>query len=147
MDPTVYSSHPPGVPAGLSDSEALRLNAKFLRNGIVMLVLVAGTVALLYTWVQSSAPGAQSVGYSSFYNDVKAGAVEKVVQDGETLEVTKSGNTTYTVVVPNNITGDVYADMQKAAAEGRSPRRRTRRRRPRTRRGSACCSAASCPCS
>ena len=107
---------PPGVPAGLSDSEALRLNAKFLRNGIVMLVLVAGTVALLYTWVQSSTP-VQSVGYSQFYNDVKAGTVTKVVQDGETLEVTKGG-TTYTVVVPNNITGDVYSDMQKAAAAG-----------------------------
>jgi hypothetical protein len=26
------------------------LNAKFLRNGIVMLVLVLGTVALFYAW-------------------------------------------------------------------------------------------------
>ena len=92
------------------------MNAKFLRNGIVMLVLVAGTVALLYTWVQSSTP-VTSVGYSQFYDDVKAGTVTKVVQDGETLEVTK-GSETYTVVVPNNITGDVYSDMQKAAAEG-----------------------------
>ena len=74
--PTVYSpnrrSH-----AGPSDSEALRLNAKFLRNGIVMLVLVAGTVALLYTWVSSSTP-ADTTGYSNFYDDVKAGNVSKV---------------------------------------------------------------------
>ncbi len=113
--PTYTRSHA-GVPVGPSDSEALRLNAKFLRNGIVMLVLVAGTVALLYTWVQSSTPQAQ-VGYSEFYDDVKAGTVSKVVQDGETLQVTK-GATSYTVVVPNSITGDVYSDMQKASAAG-----------------------------
>ena len=51
------------------------MNAKFLRNGIVMLVLVAGTVALLYTWVTSSAPSTSAVGYSQFYDDVKAGKV------------------------------------------------------------------------
>ena len=102
---------------GLSDSEAPRLNAKFMRNGIVMLVLVAGTVALLYTWVSSSAPQ-NTTGYSTFYGDVKAGNVTKVVQDGETLTVTKKDGSTYNVVVPNSITGDVYADMQKAAAEG-----------------------------
>ena len=73
--------------AGISDSEALRLNAKFLRNGIVMLVLVAGTVALLYTWVTSSTPST-TVGYSDFLANVKAGEVQKVVQDGETLTVT-----------------------------------------------------------
>ncbi len=88
-----------------------------MRNGIVMLVLVAGTVALLYTWVSSSAPQ-NTTGYSTFYGDVKAGNVTKVVQDGETLTVTKKDGSTYNVVVPNSITGDVYADMQKAAAEG-----------------------------
>ena len=62
------------------------MNAKFLRNGIVMLVLVAGTVALLYTWVQSSSPHPQ-LGYSDFYKDVKEGNVTKVVQDGESLTV------------------------------------------------------------
>jgi len=93
------------------------LNAKFLRNGIVMLVLVAGTVALLVTWVNSSTPG-DTTGYSTFYNDVKAGNVTKVQQDGENLLVTKTDSKTYSVVVPNNITGDVFADMQRAAAEG-----------------------------
>ena len=101
---------------GLSDSEAPRLNAKFMRNGIVMLVLVAGTVALLYTWVSSSAPQ-NTTGYSEFYSDVKAGNVTKVVQDGETLTVTTNKGT-YNVVVPNSITGDVYSDMWKAATEG-----------------------------
>ena len=93
------------------------MNAKFLRNGIVMLVLVAGTVALLVTWVNSSTPG-DTTGYSTFYNDVKAGNVTKVQQDGENLLVTKTDSKTYSVVVPNNITGDVFADMQRAAAEG-----------------------------
>jgi cell division protease FtsH len=93
------------------------LNAKFLRNGIVMLVLVAGTVALLYTWVSSSSPQT-SVGYSTFYGDVKAGNVTKVQQDGETLTVTTKAGKTYIVVVANSITGDVFADMQRAASEG-----------------------------
>ncbi len=97
------------------------MNAKFLRNGIVMLVLVAGTVALLYTWVTSSAPST-SAPYSQFYNEVKADKVQSVSQDGETLTVTpKGGGAQYTVVVPNSITGDVYADMQKASTEGGHP--------------------------
>src|SRR3954453_14060298 len=111
-----YTRSRTGVARRPVGSEALRLNAKFLRNGIVMLVLVAGTVALLYTWVQSSTPSSQK-GYSDFYGDVKAGNVSKVVQDGETLNVTTK-DATYTVVVPNSITGDVYSDMQKAAAAG-----------------------------
>ena len=88
-----------------------------MRNGIVMLVLVAGTVALLYTFVSQTTPPA-TVGYSQFYNDVKTGKVTKVVQEAETLTVTVEGKTPYTVVVPNSITGDVYADMVKAATEG-----------------------------
>ncbi len=72
--PAVYSPNLPGPRPGPSDSEALRLNAKFLRNGIVMLVLVAGTIALLYTWVTSTTP-ANTVGYSEFLNKVAAGEV------------------------------------------------------------------------
>jgi cell division protease FtsH len=94
------------------------LNAKFLRNGIVMLVLVAGTIALLYTWVTSTTP-ANTVGYSEFLNKVAAGEVQKVVQDGETLTVTpKGGGTAYTVIVQNPITGNVLDDMLAAAAKG-----------------------------
>src|SRR5947209_3368282 len=43
----------------------LFLNAKFFRNGIVMLVLVVGTVALLYTWLIQT-PNTTPNGYSSF---------------------------------------------------------------------------------
>ena len=93
------------------------MNAKFLRNGIVMLVLVAGTVALLYTWVTSSAPQSTAA-YSTFYDDVKTGKISAVSQDGETLTVTPKTGSPYTVVVPNSITGDVYSDMQKASLAG-----------------------------
>ena len=93
------------------------MNAKFLRNGIVMLVLVAGTVALLYTWITSTTPS-NNVGYSQFLANVQSGQVEKVVQDGETLTVTPNGGgPTYTVVVQNPITGNVLDDMLAAAAK------------------------------
>ena len=64
------------------------MNAKFLRNGIVMLVLVAGTVALLLHVGELVHARGQPMGYSKFLADVKAGKVTKVVQDGETLTVT-----------------------------------------------------------
>jgi len=97
------------------------LNAKFLRNGIVMLVLVAGTVALLYTWVTSSTPSSQD-GYFKFLNDVKAGQVTKASQDGETVTVTlKDNSSPYTVIVPNAIMTNVAQDMINAAAAGNQP--------------------------
>ena len=99
------------------------MNAKFLRNGIVMLVLVAGTVALLYTWVSSSSTPQASRAYSDFSNDVKADKVQTVVQDGETLTVTTEGDgTTYTVIVPNPITGDVFARHAEGRGRGRATR-------------------------
>ncbi len=106
-----------GRPTPAPDSEALRLNAKFLRNGIVMLVLVAGTAALLWTWVSSSSPQAQK-GYLQFLDDVRTGQVSTAVQDGELLTVKTSDGATYQVIVPNNITGDVARDMREVAKEG-----------------------------
>ncbi|MFN8630293.1 MAG: ATP-dependent zinc metalloprotease FtsH [Chloroflexota bacterium] len=97
------------------------MNAKFLRNGIVMLVLVAGTIALLVTWIGSSSTPPQD-GYFKFLNDVKSGQVQKASQDGETVTVTlKNSTTPYTVVVPNAIMTDVAADMAKAAEQGGQP--------------------------
>ncbi len=96
------------------------MNAKFLRNGIVMLVLVAGTVALLLTWINSSSPSTQD-GYFKFLNDVKAGRVLSVVQDGETVTVTPTASaneSTYSVIVPNAIMTNVASDMMQAAAAG-----------------------------
>ncbi len=66
-----------------------------MRNGIVMLVLVAATAALLYALIQPSQPGSQS--YSKFEQDVKSGLVTKVVRQDTTLTVTLKNNDTYTV--------------------------------------------------
>jgi len=90
------------------------LNPKFFRNGIVMLVLVVGTAALLFTWIQSTTP-TNAVGYSAFLNDVAAGNVTNVVQQGDTLTVKSKGTPpTYTVTVPNVLT-QVFPDMVAAA--------------------------------
>ncbi len=91
------------------------MNAKFARNGIVMLVLIVGTLALLWTWLSSSTPSTQ-VGYSQFLSDVAAGKVKSVEQQQETLTVTKAdGNETYTVTVPSLLTVVYPTDMQAAA--------------------------------
>ena len=90
------------------------MNPKFFRNGIVMLVLVVGTAALLFTWIQSTSP-AKQVGYSQFLSDVQAGNVTSVTQQGETLTVTAKGATTYTVTVPAPVVTKVLDDMQAAA--------------------------------
>ncbi len=92
------------------------MNPKFFRNGIVMIVLVLGTAALLFTWINASAP-TQPVGYSTFLDNVKSGEVKKVVQEGDTLTVTPTDTTatTYTVVVPSILT-KVYPDDMLAAA-------------------------------
>ena len=65
-------------------------NAKFLRNGIVMLVLVLGTVALMYAWFLQP-PNTATKGYSDFLNDVQNGKVTSVSQQDQTLSV-QEGN-------------------------------------------------------
>jgi cell division protease FtsH len=93
------------------------LNPKFFRNGIVMLVLLVGTIALLFTLLQSSSPTA-SVGYSQFLTDVQRGNVNRVIQEGDNLTVTaRNPDRTYTVTVPNVLT-QVFQDMQAAASRG-----------------------------
>ncbi|HEY3522924.1 MAG TPA: ATP-dependent zinc metalloprotease FtsH [Candidatus Limnocylindrales bacterium] len=92
------------------------MNAKFLRNGIVMLVLVVGTVVLLYTWLLQS-PTQQQVGYSQFLQHVQDGQVAKAVQQDQTLTVTATDNKTYTVTVPTVLT-PVFQDIQTAAKAG-----------------------------
>ncbi|MFM2105767.1 MAG: hypothetical protein RL338_799 [Chloroflexota bacterium] len=92
------------------------MNAKFFRNGIVMLVLVVGTVLLLYTWLIQT-PNQPSVGYSKFLDDVQTGRVTTVVQREQSLTVTTSGGETYVTVIPSVLT-DVNADMKQAASAG-----------------------------
>ncbi|HXG39824.1 MAG TPA: ATP-dependent zinc metalloprotease FtsH [Candidatus Limnocylindrales bacterium] len=93
------------------------MNTKFLRNGIVMLVLVVGTVALLYTWLLQT-PQQQQVGYGQFLADVAAGKVGRVVQQEERLTVTLKDRKSYTTIVPSWLTTNVYEDMKEAAEAG-----------------------------
>jgi cell division protease FtsH len=77
-----------------------------MRNGIVMLVLVAATAALLYALIQPSQPASKS--YSDFESDVKAGLVATVVRQDTTLTVTKNdtNKTTYTVQSDSPASGE-----------------------------------------
>jgi cell division protease FtsH len=94
------------------------LNPKFFRNGIVMLVLVVGTAALLFTWITTTSQPTNT-GYSKFLADVQEGRVAKVTQQGTTLTVERVDKTggNYTVIVPTVLT-QVWNDMQAAALKG-----------------------------
>src|SRR5262245_12440138 len=85
-----------------------------------MLVLVAGTVALLYTWL-AQGQDEKPVPYSQFLADVEQGKVASVTQDGEILKVDiANSNADYTTVVPSVLT-DVNQQMADAAAKGDHP--------------------------
>jgi cell division protease FtsH len=71
---------------------SLFLNSRFLRNGLVTLVLVVGTAALLYMFIFQSSPST-TIAYSggtgnTFEQLVRQGQVSTVVQRGDKLEVT-----------------------------------------------------------
>src|SRR5262245_58729765 len=98
-----------------------------MRNGLLMLVLVMGVSALLYTWLGST-PAAKTMPYSgagSFLADVEHGKVSKVTQLGETLSVFLTDNTStetpsYTVSIANILT-QVSQDIAAAADKGGVP--------------------------
>jgi cell division protease FtsH len=97
------------------------LNPKFFRNGIVMLVLVVGTAALLFTWLTSSTQ-TDDISYSEFLTNVRENKVAQVVQEDNKLTVTPKGSAvTYIVFapgVPGLPNADVFADMRTAADVG-----------------------------
>ena len=95
------------------------MNPKFMRNGLLMLVLVMGVSALLYTWLAgSSAP--KEVGWGQFLTYVSAGEVKGVTQQNQTLTVKASDGSTYTVTAPifPGLNVDVLEKIQTAAAAG-----------------------------
>ncbi|HEV8176635.1 MAG TPA: ATP-dependent metallopeptidase FtsH/Yme1/Tma family protein, partial [Gemmatimonadales bacterium] len=88
------------------------MNSRFLRNGIVTLVLVVGTVALLYMFVFPSnqipridyshagaAAGGDTVN-PAFLTLVAEGQVQKVVVKGDQLEITLVGTDSNTGKAP-----------------------------------------------
>jgi cell division protease FtsH len=93
------------------------LNAKFARNGIVMFVLVAGTLVLLWQLLGQTSSSSNTA-YSQFLFNVQSNTVQGVTQEQSTLTVTpKNGGATYTVTVPPILT-NVLQDMQAAAKAG-----------------------------
>ena len=79
-----------GATVALGDPEAYHpLNSRFLRNGIVTLVLVVGTAALLYMFIfpdNKTEPIPYS-GSGSFLQLVSQGQVSKVTQSGQSLVI------------------------------------------------------------
>ena len=104
------------------------MNSRFLRNGLVTLVLVVGTAALLYMFifpgsetkdVDYSGPGNADVG-ASFLSRVALGEVVRVEQSSDQLSITlvdkdtNGKNIIVTSRVPSEFTTDVATDMAAA---------------------------------
>jgi len=101
------------------------LNSRFLRNGIVTLVLVVGTAALLYMFIFPSNEK-EPIPYSgqgSFLELVEQGQVATVTQRGQTLDIEKTTidpQTTKpaleTSLVPSELATNVQFDIDAACA-------------------------------
>jgi cell division protease FtsH len=95
------------------------LNPRFMRNGIVMLILVVGTAALLYTFFLQQ-PEEPTIAYSgstdSFLALVKQGEVTKVVQQGAKLSITKADGKSVTSQIPSELT-NIRTEVADACAQ------------------------------
>jgi cell division protease FtsH len=96
------------------------LNPRFMRNGIVMLILVVGTIALLYTFFLQQ-PEEKTIPYSgssdSFLGLVAQGKVAKVVQQGSKLAISLSdGKTTVASQIPSELT-NIRTEVADACAQ------------------------------
>src|SRR4029079_3735365 len=100
------------------------LNNRFLRNGIVTLVLVVGTAALLYMLVFQ--PEKENLvpysGANSFLSMVASGQVKQVTQRANELDVTlnktdpQGKNLVVTTKVPSEYVTNLDADVAAACA-------------------------------
>jgi cell division protease FtsH len=98
------------------------LNTRFLRNGIVMLVLVVGTAALLYTVFMPPATSGDipySGGNDSFLGLIKSGQVDQVVEQGTQLSITlkDAAHTIKTSQVPGTLGDNLLADIRATCQE------------------------------
>ena len=101
------------------------MNSRFLRNGIVTLVLVVGTAALLYMFIFPNS-GAQPIPYEgegSFLQRVSQGDVAKVTQSGQLLQIELTTNDPstnepqlLTARVPSEFAVNVSDDVAEACA-------------------------------
>ncbi|HEY5486136.1 MAG TPA: AAA family ATPase, partial [Candidatus Limnocylindrales bacterium] len=80
------------------------MNSRFLRNGMVMVVLVVVTGALLYALIQPAQAGTHSL--TQFQQDVQKGLVKSVSRSDNTLTVTQNDGSTYTVQSDSPAIGD-----------------------------------------
>ncbi|MEX1334769.1 MAG: cell division protein FtsH, partial [Candidatus Limnocylindrales bacterium] len=104
------------------------MNSRFMRNGLVTLVLVVGTAALLYLFLFNDQEP-ESIPYSgasvSVLSLVENGEVDSILTRGEALEITTTEidedtnqPVTYQSWIPAAITTDLQADIQAACAAG-----------------------------
>ncbi|MFV2063794.1 MAG: hypothetical protein ACC726_09830, partial [Chloroflexota bacterium] len=105
------------------------MNSRFMRNGLVTLVLVIGTAALLFMVLFNDDPP-QTIAYSgdneAFLTQIENGNVESVISRGERLEVTLmrplAGSQADQLVVesfvPAQFTTSLQKDMEAAASAG-----------------------------
>jgi cell division protease FtsH len=99
------------------------LNPRFMRNGLLMLVLVMGVSALLYTWLGASGQ-TQTVPWGQFLTNVADGKVDKVTQQDQVLTIKPAPTgAEYTVVAPvfPGLNVDVLDKIQEAANAGGHP--------------------------
>jgi cell division protease FtsH len=113
-----------------STEVSVPLNSRFMRNGLVTLVLIVGTAALLYM-VFLGDTAAEPIAYDGarvetdakpFLQLVEEGSVDKVTQRGNQLEITlretddRGQTKVLTAVVPSEFVTDVRADMAAVCA-------------------------------
>ena len=104
------------------------MNPRFMRNGLLMLVLVMGVSALLYTWLGANDDRRDQAysGPGSFLARRRGRQGRQGHPEGETLSVFTSDQPTnatepaYTVTVANVLT-QVSQDIAAAAARGGVP--------------------------
>ena len=101
------------------------MNSRFLRNGIVTLVLVVGIAALLYMFIfpDNKTDTIDYSGTNSFLQLVAQGKVAKVTQQGQTLSIELTDNDPATgkhkietSLVPNELATNVQQDITTACA-------------------------------
>ena len=98
------------------------MNTRFLRNGIVMLVLVVGTAALLYTVFMPPTTTTDipySGGSDSFLGLVKTGQVDQVIEQGTQLTITLKDPTgsQRTSQIPGTLGDGLMSDIRATCEE------------------------------